>query len=228
MPTLLFTFLFGIFLGIKHSLEADHLTAVATLITEHKNSFRAALIGTFWGIGHTTTLFIVGLAVLLLKINIPPRLELGLEMLVGIMLVGLGIRAFFKKEVIHEHEHGHEGHDHIHMHADHSHHHRHKRSFLIGAVHGLAGSGALMVLVLSTFHSIVEGVVYILLFGVGSIVGMTLMSFLVGLPLTFAKNKLARFNKLEFLLQKTAGTLSVALGLWIVYEISVVNHLFFK
>ena len=98
MPTILFTFLFGIFLGFKHALEADHLTAVMTLVTEHKNSFRAALIGTFWGIGHTTTLFMVGLAVLILKINIPLRLGLGLESLVGIMLVILGIRALLKTE----------------------------------------------------------------------------------------------------------------------------------
>ena len=84
-----------------------------------------------------------------------------------------------------------------------------------------------MVLVLSTFRSIVEGVIYILLFGMGSIVGMTAMSFLIGLPLTFAKSKLTRFNKLEMILQKTAGTLSIILGLGIVYEIGFVNHLFF-
>ena len=227
MPTILFTFLFGIFLGFKHALEADHLTAVMTLVTEHKNSFRAALIGTFWGIGHTTTLFMVGLAVLILKINIPLRLGLGLESLVGIMLVILGIRALLKTEELHEHAHEHGVSEHSHIHSDHRHHHQHKRSFLIGAVHGLAGSGALMVLVLSTFRSVAQGVIYILLFGMGSIVGMTAMSFLIGLPLTFAKSKLTRFNKLEMILQKTAGTLSIILGLGIVYEIGFVNHLFF-
>jgi len=225
MSTLILTFLFGLFLGFKHSLEADHLTAVLTLSTQHKNSFRAALIGTFWGVGHTTTLFIVGLAVLLLKINIPTRVQLLLELVVGVMLVSLGIRAFFKREIIHEHLHQHDGHEHTHMHTDHS--HRHRQSFFVGAVHGLAGSGALMVLVLSTFHTVIEGIVYILLFGLGSIFGMTVMSFLIGLPFTYAKSKLARFNNLEHTLQRTAGVLSIIIGLGIVYEISIINHLFF-
>lgn len=213
--------LFGLVIGIKHALEADHIVAVATLVTEHKNPFKASLIGTFWGIGHTTILFVVGLVVLLLRISIPDSWSKIAEFFVGMMLVYLGIKTItkaFSSFHTHTHSHGKTHHDHPHI----NHLHVHHRSFLIGFIHGLAGSGSLMVLVLSTMQTFWEGIIYILLFGIGSIVGMTLMSFIFGIPLAFTSNK---FLIVEKYLKIVAGVLSIVFGLLIIYEIGFTNLL---
>ena len=216
------TFGFGLLLGIKHAFEADHLIAVSTIVSEQKKPSRAALIGTYWGIGHTTTLFIVGLVALLLKISIPERISLILELLVGIMLIILGIRAVFKRTLsYHSHVHHHEGMEHTHVHSSHS--HRHSRSFVIGAIHGLAGSGALMILVLSTIRSLFEGVLYILLFGLGSVISMSILSFIIGLPFIYSTRK---FEHLDKFLRLIAGVLSIFFGIFMIYEIGFVEGLF--
>jgi sulfite exporter TauE/SafE len=220
----LFTLSLGFFLGIKHSFEADHVIAVSTMVTEHKNPFRAALIGTFWGIGHTTTLFIAGIVILLLKITIPDKIALSLEFIVGCMLVGLGIYTLYKaKNMIHTHEHTHENEVHDHLHRQGL--HRHHKSFLIGTIHGLAGSGALMVLVLATVQSTIEGLYYILIFGIGSIAGMTIMSMVIGLPFIYSTKK---FPAIEQKLRITAGILSIFFGFFVMYTIGFTEGLFIK
>ncbi|MEN9407474.1 MAG: hypothetical protein RLZZ455_690 [Candidatus Parcubacteria bacterium] len=207
------TLFLGFLLGLTHALEADHLIAVSTTVTSSKNPFKAATVGMFWGIGHTTTLFLVGLIVLVLNVTIPENLSIGLEGLVGIMLIGLGITTLRKKDnSVHEHLHEHSGESHTHLHTNHS--HRHKRSFLIGTVHGLAGSGALMVLVLSTIHSVMQGIIYIILFGVGSIAGMSVMSFLFGLPLSLS----SRFIRINHTLHRIIGFVSILFGTFVIYE----------
>lgn len=227
MATPLITFLFGLFLGLKHAFDIDHLVAVATLVTEHKNTLRAALIGVFWGIGHTTALFIVGLIILLLKINIPERVSFSLEFLVALMLIGLGINALRSQtQSLHTHSHRHDHEHHTHPHVTHL--HAHHRSFAIGVVHGLAGSGAIMILVLSSFRSLIGGLIYILLFGIGSVVGMTLMSIAMGLPFIYSAKKFASFNQVEKNLRLIAGTASISFGLWLAYEIGIRENLFFR
>lgn len=227
MTTLLLIFLFGLFLGFKHAFDIDHLVAVATLVTEHKNTFRAALIGVFWGFGHTTTLFIVGLIILLLKINIPERVSLSLDFLVALMLIGLGIRTLRSQtRSLHTHSHHHDHEHHTHPHVTHQ--HAHHRSFAIGAVHGLAGSGAIMILVLSSFRSLIGGLMYILLFGIGSVVGMSLMSIVMGLPFIYSTKKFASFNQVEKNLRHIAGTVSIGFGLRLAYEIGFKENLFFR
>lgn len=207
------TLFLGFLLGLTHALEADHLIAVSTTVTSSKNPFKAATVGMFWGIGHTTTLFLVGLIVLVLHITIPENLSIGLEGLVGIMLIGLGITTLRKKDnSVHEHEHEHSGESHTHLHTSHA--HRHKRSFLIGTIHGLAGSGALMVLVLSTINSVMQGIIYIILFGVGSIAGMSVMSFLFGLPLSIS----SRFIRMNHMLHRILGCISIIFGAFVLYE----------
>jgi cytochrome c biogenesis protein CcdA len=205
---------FGLLLGIKHAFEADHLIAVSTILTGQKSTRKAALVGTFWGIGHTTTLFIVGLCVLILRLSIPEPIAQKLEVLVGIMLVVLGIQNLIKKTDSHTHEHKHDALSHTHMHHSHQHQHQHGKSFIIGMVHGLAGSGALMVLVLSLINSIWQGVVYILLFGFGSTVSMTIMSLLIGVPLS---KSLTVFNKAEKYIRIVAGTISIVFGIFIIF-----------
>lgn len=214
----LLTLVLGFLLGVKHAFEADHVIAVSTIVTEQKNPLKAALVGTFWGIGHTTTLFIVGLLVLLLKIQIPEKVALSLEFVVGIMLVLLGAYTIYKTRfTLHVHKHEHKKgiqHEHPHWHskADHKHH----ASFLIGSIHGLAGSGALMVLVLSTISSLIEGLYYILLFGIGSIAGMSIMSLVVGLPFIYSAK---RYPNIEKYLRLVAGVLSILFGGFVMYKI---------
>ena len=225
MNQTLLTLLLGFFLGIKHAFDADHIIAVSTMVTEHKNPFKASLVGTFWGIGHTTTLFIVGIIVLLLKITIPENVSLSLEMIVGFVLVLLGIKAIREKQEslhMHVHTHDQESHVHPHLHSNHNHWHKHYYSFAIGLIHGLAGSGVLMILVLSTINEIFQGVYYILLFGIGSIIGMTVISFFVGIPFIYSAKK---FPYIEKYLRVVAGILSIVFGLSIVYEIGFVEGL---
>jgi len=235
MDTTLFaTLLLGFALGIMHALDADHVVAVSTIVSQYRNPFRATLAGVFWGIGHTTTLLLVGIAVIGFKLVIPEQLALSMEFLVGIVLVILGFQTLWqflpKKKHAHIHDHGHEMHTHEHAHSpikgeENVQHHalRQHKSLLIGMLHGLAGSAALMLLVLSTIQSAWEGVVYILIFGVGSILGMMIISTLIGLPFTLSSG---RFSSINHIIKFAAGTLSVALGIFVMFNIGFVDGLF--
>jgi ABC-type nickel/cobalt efflux system permease component RcnA len=220
---------FGFLIGLKHATEADHLAAVSTIVAERKSVWSSALIGGFWGLGHTVSLFLAGVLVLVLDFQISAAAERRLELGVGIMLSLLGLnvlRKLLKGGMVHFHTHEHGGrvHAHPHLHepaeaADPATHHNYRlntRAVLIGMMHGLAGSGALMLLVIPTIESRALGMVYVTIFGIGSIGGMMLMSFLVGLPFHLTAS---RFNSFNRLLQAGAGCVSVILGLWIVYEI---------
>lgn len=208
----------GFILGIKHAFEPDHLIAVSNIVIDQKNPLKAALVGTFWGLGHTSTLLLTGVLVLLLKLSIPEKLSISFEILVGIMLIILGVRTLMKtRSILHTHKHKHDdlNHRHLHFHEQPTH-RKHHTSFLIGSVHGLAGSGALMLLVLATIPTLSQGLYYILLFGLGSIIGMTVMSFLLGLPFIFSTSK---FPQIEKYMRIFAGTLSILFGLFWIYQI---------
>lgn len=225
----LLTLVVGFVLGLEHAFEVDHIIAVSTMVSEHKNPFRAALVGTFWGIGHTTTLFVVGLIVLFFKLTIPQKIISSFEFFVGVMLIILGLRVLShtRREQIHHHSHSHDDftHTHLHLHPSrHQSYHHHRHSFVIGAVHGLAGSGALMVLVLSTVRSALTGAYYILIFGIGGVIGMTIMSFVVGLPFIFSVSK---FGRVEKALKLVAGTVSIGFGMYLIYTIGFSKGLFF-
>ena len=228
-------------LGLKHATEPDHLAAVSTIVSERKNIWSASLIGALWGVGHTISILIAGMLVIFLHFQISERLALILEFGVALMLIGLGLdtlRKVVRGGQIHWHMHRHGGVTHIHPHvheaADaHPHlkthsvtHHGLKlspRPLLVGMVHGLAGSGALMLLVLSTIQSRAVGIAYLLIFGAGSIGGMMVMSFLVGLPFHLTVN---RFTRAEWLLRAAAGLFSLGFGLFMVYDIGFTHGLF--
>jgi sulfite exporter TauE/SafE len=226
---------FGFLLGLKHATEADHLAAVSTIVTERKSLFSSAIIGGVWGLGHTISLFVAGVFVLLFKFQITERTEKILEFGVGVMLILLGLNVLRKLLKgghlhFHAHEHGERVHVHPHIHErekdePHTHHgfSFSPRALIIGMVHGLAGSAALMLLIIPTIESQTLGLLYIIVFGVGSIGGMMLMSFLVGLPFTLTAS---RFNRFNHILQSIAGLVSVALGLFIVYEKGITEGLF--
>ena len=214
----------GFVLGLQHATEADHLAAVSTIVSEKKNLFTASLVGGLWGIGHTISLFVVGLLVILLKFQISESLEAKLEACVGAMLVLLGLNALrklFQASKVHVHSHEHDGHKHVHIHthgqegAEPSHHRLSPRSVVIGMVHGLAGSAALMLLVVPTISSQGLAILYILIFGIGSIGGMMAMSFLIGLPFHFTAG---RFEILNRGIRLVAGVFSLCLGSSIIYE----------
>lgn len=218
----------GFLLGLKHATEADHLAAVSTIVTERKSLLSSALIGGLWGLGHTISLVAAGIFVLFLNFQISERTEQLLEAGVGVMLFLLGLNVFRKiirGSVLHFHTHRHGAETHVHPHlhdpqtADEPHSHHglsfSPRAIGIGMIHGLAGSAALMLLVIPTIDSRPVGLIYIMVFGIGSIGGMMLMSFLVGLPFHLTAS---RFNRFNILLQGVAGLISVVLGLQIVYE----------
>jgi sulfite exporter TauE/SafE len=213
----------GFALGLQHAVEADHLAAVSTIVSEKKSLISASLVGGLWGVGHTISLFIVGALVIFLKLQISETVEGWLEAIVGVMLVVLGINALrklFAAETVHvhKHEHGEREHVHIHTHGDgkpESHHRFSLRSIMIGMVHGLAGSAALMLFIVPTIGSPLLALSYILVFGIGSIGGMMAMSFLIGVPMHFTLNKFAILNRG---LRLVAGCFSLILGGFIVYE----------
>jgi ABC-type nickel/cobalt efflux system permease component RcnA len=218
----------GLVLGLQHATDADHLAAVTSLVSERKSIFSSWLVGGLWGIGHTISLLIAGVAVILLNFQISERLELALEFCVGLMLIGLGANALIKLARggrIHLHTHTHSGHTHAHLHmhdrkSEHEEgtHHGFRpgaRPLLVGMMHGLAGSAAVMLLVLQTIPSPLVGLIYIAVFGVGSIGGMMLMSALLSLPMYFTAD---RFVRADWMLRALAGLFSVGFGLYMVYE----------
>ncbi len=228
----------GLAVGLQHAFEPDHLAAVTTQISKRKSksqtikqivsegTFKSSILGALWGAGHTTTLVIMGLLLFVLAINIPTNIFLGLEFLVGVMLVFLAITTFSNRKLFkikHMHPHTHEnGTFHIHPHEHNGEHKHTHKSYIIGCIHGLAGSGSLVILTATTLGNIESVLSFILIFGIGSIIGMTLVSSLIGLPFAFT-NKIGSANKI---LRYIAGTASFLIGVNIVFQISLVENLF--
>jgi ABC-type nickel/cobalt efflux system permease component RcnA len=219
----------GLLIGLRHAFEADHLAAVASLATRSRSWREAALLGAAWGLGHTLTLLLVGGTGLLLGRRLPASAAWWLELAVGLMLLGLGADVVrrARRQRLHVHVHDHDDgtrHWHAHRHspepgAD-AHEHAHgvlpARAVAVGLVHGMAGSAALLLLTLETTGSVGLGLAYIALFGLGSVIGMALLSLVVTLPLRAGANRLARLHgKLELLL----GSLTVFVGLQVLYKL---------
>jgi ABC-type nickel/cobalt efflux system permease component RcnA len=232
----------GLLFGLKHATEVDHVMAVSTIVSQHKSLIRSALVGALWGIGHTTSLLVAGAIVLTLRVAIPDKISAWLEFCVALMIIALGVSALLRAlrsgHEVHLHKHSHDGlsHVHVHFHETESQHdpkrsvdHTHAVSsvgikpVLIGSLHGLAGSGALTLLVLTQIQSTWIGLVYLSVFGLGSIVGMLLMSGLIGLPFALSSKNL---SGLHYRLQITAAALSIAFGLWYAYHTGSVFGLF--
>lgn len=221
----------GFVLGLKHALDPDHMVAVSTIVSESKSVKRSSLIGTFWGLGHTLSLLCAGIVVIALKVQISDRVALWMEFAVALMLILLGLKAMLKplrgwKLHVHRHTHDGSSHSHVHLHRPgeaHVHGHRHliglgARPFFVGMVHGMAGSAALMILVLATIPSAIAGLIYIAVFGVGSIGGMLIMSSLIGLPFVFAQK---HFKVLSDAMQLIVGLSSVTFGVFMAWQIGL-------
>ena len=242
----------GFFLGMRHATDPDHVVAVGTIVSKEKRSARAALIGVLWGLGHTFTIFVVGTILILFKVSIPPRLGLSMELVVGLMLILLGIlnltggirwlqerfgqtsgaslcsaqsvsceqsvskfatlkastalkrtglsnsiRTLGAYNVL--------------------------RPLLVGIVHGLAGSAAIALLVMSTIHDPWWSIAYLFLFGVGTIAGMMLITLAIGLPFAFTVRRFSGWNRGMGI---ASGLVSLCFGLFLFYQIGFVNGLF--
>jgi hypothetical protein len=184
----------GFLLGLRHALDADHVAAVSTFVGREGNPYRSCVVGTFWGIGHASTLLVAAVLTTVLQVRVPSEVHSLLEATVAIVLIALGAHTLLRAAGtvrLHRHEHTHDGvsHRHLHLHVGardvHSHDHliRHgRRPLLMGALHGLAGSGALLLLALATMPSTLHVLLYITIFGVGSMVGMLAVSGLIGIP----------------------------------------------
>ena len=255
----------GFFLGMRHATDPDHVIAVTTIVSNQRNSMRAALIGAFWGVGHTLTIFVVGAGIILFNLVIPVRVGLSMELSVAVMLIILGlanvagflrsmpdgsvtagsIRANDEAEVIHSHSHSHGDYIHSHPHAHlpesrpHPHDHpqltwldhafgkiglyRYLRPFVVGVVHGLAGSAAVALLVLTTIRNVHWAIGYLLIFGVGTIAGMMLITMSLASAFTMVGKGRQKFSRrLAF----ASGLLSLGFGLFVAYQICFVNGLF--
>ncbi len=187
----------GFLLGLRHAFEADHAAAVVALASRSHSVGETVRQGIAWGIGHALTLFLFCSVMLSLNSIVPERVALALEMAVGVMLIGLGLdvwRRIRRDRIhIHIHEHG-AGKSHIHVHAHRNetdrahavHQHVHQvpyRALLVGMTHGMAGSAALILLTLHATTSIALSLTYIILFGLGSILGMATLSLAIAIPI---------------------------------------------
>ena len=189
----MFTFplLLTIYAGFIHAFEADHLLAVSNIVSQRDNVKLSLKDGIFWGLGHTSTIFFVGVLMIVFKAGISDQYFRYFESLVGVMLIALAIYrmvVFFreKKVVIHAHPHQHAGEQHIHLHVHvgnkQVHQHKHSLAYGVGLVHGLAGSGALILIAMSQMKSPVDGLIYLIIFGAGCIVGMLVAAGLFSIP----------------------------------------------
>jgi nitrile hydratase accessory protein len=200
----------GTVLGMRHALEPDHLAAVSTLMTGERSSAKAAWLGAWWGLGHTLTLFTAGALLVVLQAEMPAIVAQVLEACVVLLLVGFGVRAI------------HQGARRVPKGPTHSHKNPKAwspfqvdrwtlaRPLLVGAVHGLAGSGALTALVVTTLPSTVARLAYLMLFGVGSTVGMVVLSGLLGWPIA----RMGAHHVCARTFSLAAGSVSTALGLF--------------
>ena len=258
------SFLFlGFFLGMRHATDADHVVAIATIVSRKRSLVGSALIGAAWGVGHTLTVMAVGAAIIVFGVVIPPQLGLSMEFAVGIMLVLLGILtltgmgrvvgAAGARASIHTRagvtgDHALDIHDHLHAHGDYVHQHPHGhhpsahghaeeqtplarldrsglgrmayyqwlRPFAVGLVHGLAGSAAAALMVLSVIREPLAALGYLLLFGLGTVVGMMLITLALSVPFAFTAVNLPRFN---WRLRVASGLISFVFGVVLIYSI---------
>jgi high-affinity nickel permease len=250
----------GFFLGMRHATDPDHVIAVTTIVSNQRTSMRAALIGAFWGVGHTLTIFVVGAGIILFDLVIPVRVGLSMELSVAVMLIILGlvnvagflrsmpagsvqIHEWEKTVHAHHHSHGDYIHSHPHTHQPEGHPHspdhtplawmdrefgrtslyQYLRPFVVGVVHGLAGSAAVALLVLTTIRDVHWAIAYLLVFGVGTIAGMMLITMSVASAFTMVGKRREKFSAR---LALASGLLSLGFGLFVAYQICFVNGLF--
>jgi high-affinity nickel-transport protein len=197
--------LLGFLLGVRHALDPDHVVAMSTIASRSPTLRRAVLVGAIWGMGHTLTIVAVGGAIIGLKVTISPRLGLAMEFAVALMLVALGAYNLFlarRGELTEPST---------------------ARPFLVGMVHGLAGSAAVALLVLAAVDSALWAMGYLLLFGAGTVGGMAVATTAIALPAAMAAARVAAARRW---LTAASGALSLLFGLALAYTLGGPGGLF--
>lgn len=195
--------LLGVLLGLRHATDADHVVAVTTIVARERSLARAAWVGAVWGIGHTLTLVLLGGAIIAFRLVIPPRVGLGLEFGVAVMLIGLGFSNIRRRDE-----------DVVPTLS---------RPLLVGIVHGLAGSAAVALLVLATIREPLAAAAYLLMFGFGTILGMMAVTAILAVPALYAGN---RVQRMRVGVRVAAGALSIVFGVLLARELIVDGGLF--
>ena len=240
----------GFFLGMRHATDADHVVAVTTIVSRERSVRSAALIGVLWGLGHTLTIFLVGSLIILFGVVIPPRLGLTMELSVGLMLILLGVlnlSGMMRWITLNfgagaNHTHSHDGVTHAHTSRNNTADsesapalgwldqtfgrlglYQSIRPLAIGVVHGLAGSAAVALLVLTTIRVSSLAIAYLLVFGLGTVAGMMLITAAIAVPFTLSDK---RFSRMNHVLATASGVISLIFGLVIVYQMGFVHGLF--
>jgi ABC-type nickel/cobalt efflux system permease component RcnA len=222
----------GLMIGLIHAFEPDHISAVSTqLLVKNKNSSKkialkevsiiSSLRGAIWGIGHTSSIILIGLIIAGLSLNIHSNFFVGAELIVGFMLIVLGIltisnKKIFKQKHIHPHSHS-KGISHTHFHnheQEHNQNHSHK-AFLIGSIHGIAGSGSLVALTASTMVNFETMIYFLILFGIGSTLGMIIVSGIIGIPFAL----LSKIKQTTKYLKYIVSCVTFIIGLNIIFTI---------
>jgi ABC-type nickel/cobalt efflux system permease component RcnA len=229
----------GLMIGLLHAFEPDHLSAVSTQLLRNNDNSKSSkkqdlrnltiissLRGALWGMGHTSSIILIGLLIAGLSLNIPDDFFISAEVLVGLMLITLAIFTFtnksiFKQKHVHPHTHS-DGISHTHSH-EHNENHKHgHKAYLIGCVHGIAGSGSLVALFASTMNGFDMMIYFLILFGIGSIIGMSVASGVMGLPFIL----LSKVNSITKYLRYTIASITFIIGLNIIITIGLDNKLF--
>ena len=229
----------GLMIGLVHAFEPDHLSAVSTQLLQNKNTtsgskkigvlsltISSSLRGAFWGMGHTSSIILIGLLIAGLSLNIPDNFFISAEVVVGFMLIILAIFTFanksiFKQKHIHPHEHS-NGISHTHFHTHNENHKHGHKAYLIGCVHGIAGSGGLVALIASTMNGFDMMIYFLILFGIGSIIGMTVASGILGLPFIL----LSKMSSATKYLRYAIAGITFIIGINIVFTIVLDSKLF--
>ena len=229
--------LLGFLLGLKHATDADHVIAISTVVKEYKNAFKGLWVGISWGLGHTAPLIILGFIILISKDSVMDFYE-GIahyfELGVAVMLILLGLQVYWnlRRSTLHVHDHAHDGSSHLHIHGTHESadpediEENHSifsfgkptfriKSFVIGMIHGLAGSAAVMLALLLTIDSTIVGLTYLILFGVGTILSMSIITIALSVPFALSTNH----QRLNTGVSLIAGSGSVLFGLYLMYSI---------
>lgn len=214
----------GFFLGMRHATDSDHVVAVTTIVTREKSVRSASLVGAMWGVGHSAAILVMGGAIVFFGVVMPPRVGLFLELAAALMLVLLGVYNLAQARRPHRHS------------ADRDRPERADersiaaprrprglRPLLLGTIHGLAGSAAVALFVLTTIHPPIWGLVYLVLFGVGTLAGMMLITSAMALPLAVAARKVSSWSGY---IGVVAGLFSLVFGLFLIYQVGFVDGLF--
>jgi ABC-type nickel/cobalt efflux system permease component RcnA len=229
--------LLGFLLGLKHATDADHVIAISTVVKEYKNAFKGLWVGISWGLGHTAPLIILGFIILISKDSVMDFYEdiaHYFELGVAVMLIFLGLQVYWnlRKSKLHIHDHNHDGTSHLHIHGTHEStnpsdiEENHSifsfgkptfrmKSFVIGMIHGLAGSAAVMLALLLSIDSTLVGLTYLVLFGVGTVLSMSIITIALSVPFALSTNH----EKLNTGISIIAGSGSVLFGLFLMYSI---------